>query len=86
MKFLDAPRTIDVVGELAPSALSYHPHAPGPSRPIHEREQKAEPHLEDRSDHRKSGDGKPRNSMWGLDAGRRFTEGISIGVGRLSVE
>ena len=74
------PTRDDTRGDLAPSALSYHPHAPGPSRPIHEREQQAEQHLEDRSDHRKSCYGKPRNSMWGLDAGRRFTEGISIGA------
>jgi transposase len=53
-----------------------HPTAPGPSRPTCEREQKAEQHLADRSDNRKSCHGKPRNSMWGLDAGRRFTEGI----------
>ena len=36
------------MGEWAPSALSYHPHAPGPSRPIRAREQKAAQHLEHR--------------------------------------
>ncbi len=49
-----------------------HPTAPGPSRPSRAREQKAEHHLEDRSDHRNSCSGKPRNSVWGLDAGRRL--------------
>lgn len=80
MKFLDAPRTIDVVGSLAPSALSYHPNAPGPSRPTREREQKAEQHLEDRVDNRRTRYGKPAQNSLGLAAGRRFTEGISIPV------
>lgn len=46
-----------------------HPTAPGPSRPSRAREQKAEQHLEDRSDHQNSCSGKPSNSVWGLDAG-----------------
>ena len=45
--------------------------------------EKAEQHLEDRSDNRSTRDNKPTNNRWGLDAGRRFTKGISIGVGQV---
>ena len=70
---------------MAPSALSYHPDAPGPSRPTDEREQKAEQHLEGRTDNRHELHGKRRNYNSGLDGESRFTEGVSIapvGVGR----
>ncbi|WP_434479229.1 hypothetical protein [Gemmatimonas sp.] len=71
-KFRDAPRTIDVVGRWRRPLFRTDPTAPGPSRPSRAREQKAEHHLEDCSDHRYSCSGKPRNSVWGLDAGRRL--------------
>ena len=48
---------------------------------MHEREQKAEQHLEERTDNRQGPYGKRRKNDTGLDAERRFTEGNSFPAG-----
>ena len=67
MKFLDAARrTSTSLDSWRRPLFRTHPGARGPSRPTREREQKAEQHLEDRSDNGSMLNGKPNNSMWGL--------------------
>jgi hypothetical protein len=51
---------------------------------MHEREQKAEQHLEGRTDNRQGPYGKRRKNATGLDAERRFTEGLSFAPIRIS--
>ena len=46
----------------------------------HEREQKAEPHLEEGTDNGKGPDGKHSENHTGLYTDCRFTEGIAIEV------
>ena len=84
MKFLDAARrTSTSLDSWRRPLFRTHPGAPGPSRPTREREQKAEQHLEDRSDNKGRRTASAEKTPSGLDASRRFTEGNSIGVGRV---